>query len=66
MPDNFKCKAESAGYCNQWLRACVGWENCNLKHHGAPCPGCEDSSPLDAEDCKRCKHQPWKQENYIP
>lgn len=66
MQSNFKCKAEKGGYCEKWLRTCAGWENCGLEDYGAPCPGCKDSSPLDAENCKSCQHQPWKQENYIP
>lgn len=37
MATNFKCKADDNGYCRQWLRSCVGWENCNLKGYGAPC-----------------------------
>lgn len=65
MESNFKCKAESAGYCNRWLRTCVGWDNCNLQGYGAPCPGCESSSPLDSEKCRSCKHKPWKEANYI-
>lgn len=64
--DNFECKACKANYCNQWLRACVGWENCNLNSYGAPCPGCVSSSPLDAQPCQKCKHFPWKQANYQP
>ena len=63
--DNFKCKAEKCKYCNQWLRPCVGWESCNLKDYGAPCPGCIASSPLDNERYKNCVHKTWKKQNYI-
>lgn len=62
--NNFKCKAEKSGYCNQWLRECVSWNNCNLENYGAPCPGCIASSPLEHEKCNGCEYKKWKQENY--
>ena len=65
MTNHFKCKAEEAGYCNQWLRSCVSWNNCNLARYGAPSPGCNASSPLDREECNGCEWQSWKKENYV-
>ena len=65
MATNFKCKADDNGYCRQWLRSCVGWENCNLKGYGAPCPGCTASSPVEDEQCRDCDHMSWKRNNYI-
>ena len=64
--NKFKCRAEDGGYCKKWLRECVGWENCGLEGYGAPCPLCENSSPVDNERCATCKHETWKKENYIP
>lgn len=61
----FKCKAEKNGYCDQWLRGCTSWNNCNLSNYGAPCPSCINSSPLENENCKECEHLCWKKENYI-
>lgn len=66
MENKFKCRAEGGGYCKKWLRECVGWENCGLEGYGAPCPFCENSSPVDNERCATCKHETWKKENYIP
>ena len=65
MVDNFKCKANNGGYCKQWLRDCVGWEHCNLKSYGAPCPGCHASSPLTHKQCEDCNYKKWKHDNYI-
>lgn len=62
--DNFKCRAESLNYCNQWLRSCVSWQNCNIANYGAPCPYCETSSPLESESCKTCVHYDWKKAHY--
>ena len=64
ISNKFRCKAEESGYCNQWLRQCVSWENCNFKSYGAPCPGCVASSPLKHEQCNGCKYQKWKKDNY--
>ncbi len=61
----FKCRALSGNWCQKWQRACVGWESCGIKaSHGAPCPCCISSSPLDAPGCADCRHAGWKQENY--
>lgn len=65
MPNRFMCRAIDAGYCNQWLRACPGWRNCNLGKNLAPCPGCVASSPLDNPVCQDCEFKSWKEENYI-
>lgn len=65
MPNRFMCRTIDAGYCNQWLRACVGWTNCSLEKNQAPCPGCIASSPLDNPACQDCDHRAWKAENYI-
>lgn len=62
--NNFQCRAEQGKYCNQWLRACVGWNNCNLEGYGAPCPGCTYSSPLENQNCEGCHYKDWKKENY--
>lgn len=62
---NFICKANHSGYCKQWLRECVSWNNCNLGSYGSPCPGCNFSSPLERNECKSCEYFSWKKENYI-
>lgn len=64
MGDRFECRAESAGYCRQWLRECVSWNNCHIEDYGAPCPQCIASSPLENERCDGCIHQGWKRDNY--
>lgn len=64
MKDNFKCKGEKAGYCNQWLRECVSWSNCHINNYGAPCPFCTAASPLENEQCSDCVHKEWKHENW--
>ena len=66
MENNFRCRVESAGHCQRWLRECVGWYNCELTGYGSPCPGCENSSPQDNEKCISCKYESWKKENYLP
>ena len=60
---SFKCKAEESGYCQRWLRECVGGENCAQGY----CPYCEYGgiSPKEKSICDDCEKFQWKKENYI-
>lgn len=61
MENNFKCRANKAGYCNLWLRDCVGGENCKQGY----CAYCIYSSPKTRTECEKCKQYDWKKENYV-
>ena len=60
--NSFRCKAEESGYCNMWLRACVGGENCAQ----GCCPYCVYAgiSPAEKSICNECEKYSWKKENY--
>lgn len=62
MKNNFKCKANNDGYCDMWLRSCVGVDNCQQ----GTCPYCVHAGISPTETiCTECKQGQWKKENYI-
>lgn len=63
MDNLFKCKAKTeTGYCNMWLRACVGGENCKQGN----CAYCINAalSPKIESICNKCNQFEWKKQNY--
>lgn len=63
MKNLFECKANKAGYCGFWLRACVGGCNCEQGY----CVYCVNAalSPKVPSVCDECIQFKWKKENYI-
>ena len=61
--NNFKCRANNGGYCDFWLRECVGQNNCEQ----GKCPYCINSgiSPKIESICTECEQFDWKKKNYI-
>ena len=61
----FKCKFKlSNGYCKNWLRFCVGANNCKQGN----CSCCEYSSispKIENSICVKCSQFNFKKENYI-